>query len=208
MQHRHGHGHAAVQLVHYTPYLLFVVMSANSTSNSSFFDFLKPRYHEAICRLKNSLIALVALVTLTHLLPLPTLYTSAWKFYRDSFHSSWEKSLAIAGTSHAFPNTFLSSPPSLTQTPSAPTKIPSFSVYRLPELSLFCLLLVNVLQSALAIRSPPAPYPHLPSPASKSPPTSNSPVSRSKQAQHRTTTPAWRSSKSGVLSPNVRVPIS
>ncbi len=103
-----------VQLVRYTPYLLFVVMSANSTPNSSFFDFLKPRYHEAICRLKNSLIALVALVTLTHLLPLPTLYTSAWKFYRDSFHSSWEKSLAITGTSHAFPNTFLSSPPSLT----------------------------------------------------------------------------------------------
>jgi len=78
-------------------------MSANSTPNRSFFDFLKPRYHEAICRLKNSFVALVALVTLTHLLPLPTLYTSAWKFYRDSFHSSWEKSLAIAGTSQYVP---------------------------------------------------------------------------------------------------------
>lgn len=73
-------------------------MSSNPTSKNSFFDLFKPRYHEATFRLKNSLIASIALLTLTHLLPLPTLYTSAWKFYRNSFHSSWEKSLAIAGT--------------------------------------------------------------------------------------------------------------
>ena len=75
-------------------------MSSNSTKSlqrSSFLDILKPRYHEAVYRLKNSLIALLALFTLTHLLPLPTPYASAWNFYRDSFQSSWEKSIAIAG---------------------------------------------------------------------------------------------------------------
>jgi hypothetical protein len=65
--------------------------------NSSFFDCLKPRYHEAVLRLRNSLLALVALTTLTHLLPFPTPYASAWKFYRDSFQSPWEKSIAVAG---------------------------------------------------------------------------------------------------------------
>lgn len=69
-----------------------------STAKNSFFDLFKPRYHEATFRLKNSLIASIALLTVTHLLPLPTLYTSAWKFYRNSFHSPWEKGLAIAGT--------------------------------------------------------------------------------------------------------------
>lgn len=73
-------------------------MSSNPTAKYSFFDFLKPRYHEATFRLKNSLIALVALITLTHLLPLPTLHSSAWNFYRDSFQSPWEKGIAIAGT--------------------------------------------------------------------------------------------------------------
>jgi hypothetical protein len=70
---------------------------SSSLNSSSFIDILKPRYHEAIYRLKNSLIALIALFTLTHLLPLPTPYASAWNFYRGSFQSSWEKSLAIAG---------------------------------------------------------------------------------------------------------------
>jgi hypothetical protein len=74
-------------------------MSSNSPKSlqSSFIDILKPRHHEAVYRLKNSLIALIALFTLTHLLPLPTPYASAWNFYRDSFQSSLEKSLAIAG---------------------------------------------------------------------------------------------------------------
>jgi len=74
-------------------------MSSNPKSlpKSSFFDILKPRYHEAVYRLKNSVIALIALFSLTHLLPLPTPYASAWNFYRDTFQSSWEKSLAIAG---------------------------------------------------------------------------------------------------------------
>ncbi|KAI0057379.1 hypothetical protein BV25DRAFT_1994987 [Artomyces pyxidatus] len=62
--------------------------------SSSFFDFLKPRYHEAVFRLKQSVVALLALITLTHLLPLPTLYSSAWKFYRSSFRSGWEKGVA------------------------------------------------------------------------------------------------------------------
>ena len=111
--------------------------------------------------------------------------------------------------SHAFHN--IPSAPSsrlrpcmqqLTQTPCYPRLPPP------PELSLFCLLLINILQAAVAIRSPPAPYPPLPSPAKS---TSTSPAPRSKQGQHRTattTTPVWRSGKSGVLSPNVRVPPS
>ena len=72
-------------------------LSVSQHFMSSLFDILKPRYHEAVYRLKNSLIALVALFTLTHLLPLPTPYASAWNFYRDSFQSSWEKTLAIFG---------------------------------------------------------------------------------------------------------------
>ncbi|KAI0290577.1 hypothetical protein BC826DRAFT_1026106, partial [Russula brevipes] len=138
-------------------------MSSNPpVQNSSFFDLLKPRYHEAVFRLRKSFIALLALLTLTHLLPIPTLYASAWKFYRDSFQSSWEKGVAIA------------------------------------ELSLLCLLLANLLQAAIAIRSPPAPYPPLPSPSKPL-----SPASRARSKDHKTgsTPPSWRS-KPGVLSPN------
>ncbi|KAF8489980.1 hypothetical protein F5888DRAFT_1808409 [Russula emetica] len=107
-------------------------MSSNSTKSlqSSFLDILKPRYHEAVYRLKNSLIALIALFTLTHLLPLPTPYASAWNFYRDSFQSSWEKSLAIAGA--ILPYKF-ALPPLLTQDHDAtiairspPAPYPSF----------------------------------------------------------------------------------
>jgi len=144
-------------------------MSSNATAipksaqKSSVFDLLKPRHHEAVFRLKNSIIVLIALFTLTHLLPLPTPYASAWKVYRDSFQSSWEKGLAIV------------------------------------ELSLFCLLLINIFQSAIAIRSPPAPYPPIPSPSKPL-----SPAARSKEP------PTWRSSKRGLgsgssssaLSPN------
>lgn len=140
-------------------------MSSNSTKSlqrSSFLDILKPRHHEAVYRLKNSLIALIALFTLTHLLPLPTPYASAWNFYRDSFQSSWEKSLAIA------------------------------------ELSVFCLLLANIFQATIAIRSPPAPYPPLPSPSKSLSPHSKG----GQQQQHRATMtpPTWRG-KSGGLSP-------
>jgi len=71
--------------------------STATTQKSSFFDLLKPRHHEAVFRLKNSIIALIALFALTHLLPLPTPYASAWKVYQDSFQSSWEKGLAITG---------------------------------------------------------------------------------------------------------------
>ncbi|KAN0135984.1 hypothetical protein V8E53_006145 [Lactarius tabidus] len=123
---------------------------------SSFFDFLKPRYHEAVYRLRNSVIAVIALATLTHLLPIPTPYASAWKFYRDTFQSPWEKGVAIA------------------------------------ELLVFGLLLANILQSSIAIRSPPAPYPPVPSPAKAlSPPRQPS------------TTANWRSlgNKSAGLSP-------
>lgn len=77
------------------PHVLNPLLSTLDMSNV--FDILKPRYHEAVYRLKNSLIALVSLFTLTHLLPLPTPYASAWNFYRDSFQSSWEKTLAIIG---------------------------------------------------------------------------------------------------------------
>lgn len=94
---------------------LQLCMSSNSTKsfrNSSLFDILKPQYHEAVYRLKNSLFALVALFTLTYLLPLPTPYASAWNFYRDSFRSSWEKSLAIAGAISLFK---FALPPLLTQ---------------------------------------------------------------------------------------------
>jgi hypothetical protein len=71
------------------------------------------------------------------------------------------------------------------------------------ELFLFCLLLANILQATIAIRSPPAPYPPLPSPSKALSPTA---PSRSKEGQQRTTTtmtpPTWRG-KSGGLSPNI-----
>jgi hypothetical protein len=94
---------------------LQLYMSSNSIKSlqrSSFFDILKPRYHEAVYRLKNSFIALIALFTLTHLLPLPTPYASAWNFYRNSFQSSWEKSLATAGAIQLYK---FALPPLLTQ---------------------------------------------------------------------------------------------
>ena len=75
---------------------------------SSFFDFLKPRYHEAVYRLRNSVIAVIALATLTHLLPIPTPYASAWKFYRDTFQSPWEKGVAITGAEPSSPTHKLS----------------------------------------------------------------------------------------------------
>src|SRR6266849_1660495 len=165
---------------------LQLYMSSNSTKSlrrSSVFDILKPRYHEAVYRLKNSLIALVALFTLTHLLPFPTPYASAWNFYRDSFQSSWEKSLAIAG---AIPLYKFALPP-LTQDHDGTCDY--------AELSVFCLLLANIFQATIAIRSPPAPYPPLPSPSKSLSP-------RSKGATM--TPPAWRG-KSGGLSPKVRL---
>jgi len=115
--------------------------SAQPPQKSSFFDFLKPRYHEAVFRLRNSVIAVIALATLTHLLPIPTPYASAWNFYRDTFQSPWDKGVAIA------------------------------------ELVIFGLLLANILQATIAIRSPPAPYPPVASPAkSFSPPPRLPPV--------------------------------
>ncbi|TFY75136.1 hypothetical protein EWM64_g8874 [Hericium alpestre] len=61
-----------------------------TTSPSSISDFLKPQYSEAVVRLKNSLLALLALFTLTHLLPTPALYTSAWRLYRRTHQSTLE----------------------------------------------------------------------------------------------------------------------
>jgi hypothetical protein len=64
------------------------------------------------------------------------------------------------------------------------------------ELLVFGLLLANILQSSIAIRSPPAPYPPVPSPAKAlSPPRQPS------------TTANWRSlgNKSAGLSPKVRL---
>jgi hypothetical protein len=63
------------------------------------------------------------------------------------------------------------------------------------ELSVFCLLLANILQATIAIRSPPAPYPPLLSPSKGG-----------QQQQHRATMtpPTWRG-KSGGLSPKVRL---
>lgn len=88
--------------------LLFYMSSTpsaipKSVQNTSFLDLLKPRYHEAVFRLRNTIVALVILFTLTHLLPLPTPYASLWKFYRGSFQSSWERSLAIAGACDSTP---------------------------------------------------------------------------------------------------------
>jgi hypothetical protein len=70
------------------------------------------------------------------------------------------------------------------------------------ELSVFCLLLANILQATIAIRSPPAPYPPLPSPSKSLSPRSKG----GQQQQHRATmTPlTWRG-KSGGLSPKVRL---
>ena len=78
--------------------------SPKPAQNTSFFDFLKPRYHEAVFRLRNSVIAVIALATLTHLLPIPTPYASAWKFYRDTFQSPWEKGVAVTGANPLYPD--------------------------------------------------------------------------------------------------------
>ncbi len=166
-------------------------MSSNPTKSlrtAFFFDILKPRYHEAVYRLKNSLVALIALFTLTHLLPLPTPYASAWNVYHDSFQSSWEKSLAIAG---------VITPCKLTSPPLLTTRRGAYA-----ELIIFFLLLVNIFQATIAIRSPRAPYPPIPSPSKSLSPRSKG----GQQRQHRATMtpPTWRSI-SGGLSPNVRL---
>ncbi|KAH9169089.1 hypothetical protein EDB89DRAFT_1506555 [Lactarius sanguifluus] len=136
-------------------------MSTQPTQKSSFFDFLKPRYHEAVFRLRNSVIAVMALATLTHLLPIPTPYASAWKFYRDTFQSPWEKGVAVA------------------------------------ELAIFGILLANILQASIAIRSPPAPHPPILSPSKAlSPP------------RQPTTTPNWRSGLSPNTTPQRQLPFS
>ncbi|THH18934.1 hypothetical protein EW146_g2158 [Bondarzewia mesenterica] len=71
-------------------------MSSPAPSRLSFFlDMLKPSYTEAVLRLKSSLMALLALVTLTQLLPLPTLYSSLWRVYRGSYNSTWEKTISL-----------------------------------------------------------------------------------------------------------------
>lgn len=70
------------------------------------------------------------------------------------------------------------------------------------ELSVFCLLLANILQATIAIRSPAAPYPPLTSPSKSLSPRSKG----GQQQQHRATMtpPTWRG-KSGGLSPKVRL---
>jgi hypothetical protein len=70
------------------------------------------------------------------------------------------------------------------------------------ELSVFCLLLANIFQATIAIRSPPAPYPPLSSPSKSLSPHSKG----GQQQQHRATMtpPTWRG-KSGGLSPKVRL---
>ncbi|KAI0311790.1 hypothetical protein OF83DRAFT_1177234 [Amylostereum chailletii] len=122
--------------------------------SASFLDVFKPRYPEAVFRLKNSLIALVFLVTATHLLPLPTLYSALWKFYRGSYASTWEKGAANV------------------------------------EVFIFSALLANILQSLIAIQSPPKSNPPPPSPATRFAPR-----------QPATPTPSWRRAPNG-LSPN------
>lgn len=52
-----------------------------SSTTPSLLDFLKPRKNEAILKLRNSIVALVVLVILTNLSPLPSVWTStrlAW----------------------------------------------------------------------------------------------------------------------------------
>ncbi|KAI9507149.1 hypothetical protein F5148DRAFT_1207698 [Russula earlei] len=133
------------------------------SSNPAQFGLLKPRYHEAVFRLKNSTLALIALVTATHLLPLPTPHAFCMESLPRLISNHHGKGVSLL------------------------------------QLSLFCLLLVNILQSAFAIRSPPTPYPPLPSP-SKRP----SPAHHSKgQHEHRATPPSWRTKSAGSgLSPN------
>ena len=60
-------------------------------------DVLKPRYSEAVARLKNSLMALFALVVLTHLLPVPPLYSALWRVYRGSYRSFPHKVISLSG---------------------------------------------------------------------------------------------------------------
>jgi hypothetical protein len=160
--------------------------SAQPPQKTSFFDFLKPRYHEAVFRLRNSVIAVIALTTLTHLLPIPTPYASAWNFYRDTFQSSWEKGVAIAGAN-------LPSVPRPRNTLLTRTAL-SFS-----ELVVFGLLLANILQATIAIRDPPTPYPPLPSLTKALSPPRQQP---SAKANRR----SLGGNKSAGLSPKVRNP--
>ncbi|KAA1470030.1 hypothetical protein DENSPDRAFT_835742 [Dentipellis sp. KUC8613] len=69
-------------------------MANQKSSNQSLTDFFKPQYTDAIYRLRNSLLALLALLTLTHLLPIPALYTSIWRLYFRSFRSTLDKTFA------------------------------------------------------------------------------------------------------------------
>lgn len=73
-------------------------MSSGALGMLSFsLDVLKPRYSEAVARLKNSLMALFALVVLTHLLPVPPLYSALWRVYRGSYRSFPHKVISLSG---------------------------------------------------------------------------------------------------------------
>ncbi|ETW78517.1 hypothetical protein HETIRDRAFT_435293 [Heterobasidion irregulare TC 32-1] len=72
-------------------------MSSGALGMLSFsLDVLKPRYSEAVARLKNSLMALFALVVLTHLLPVPPLYSALWRVYRGSYRSFPHKVISLS----------------------------------------------------------------------------------------------------------------
>ncbi|KAI0027765.1 hypothetical protein K488DRAFT_90485 [Vararia minispora EC-137] len=72
------------------------------SASESLFDFLRPRYPEAVTRLRNSIIALVFLTIATHLLPTPGLPLALYKFMRSSYTSSLEKGTVISGLPPSF----------------------------------------------------------------------------------------------------------
>ena len=86
--------------------------------------------------------------------------------------------------------------------PTVQTRLPPLLTRAHAELFVFCLLLANMFQATIAIRSPPAPYSPLQSPSKSLSPRSKG----GQQQQHRAklTPPAWRG-KSGGLSPKVRL---
>ncbi|KZV65073.1 hypothetical protein PENSPDRAFT_737946 [Peniophora sp. CONT] len=60
-------------------------------SESALVEFLKPRHAEAVTQMRNSLAALLLLVVLTSLLPLPALPAAIYKYLSSRYNSPYER---------------------------------------------------------------------------------------------------------------------
>ena len=66
-------------------------------SESALVEFLKPRHAEAVTQMRNSLAALLLLVVLTSLLPLPALPMALYKYISARYTSSFERAAVWTG---------------------------------------------------------------------------------------------------------------